>query len=138
MRNRFLLAAAAALALHASPALADTADLVDPLIGTGNGGNVFPGADTPFGMVQFSPDETSGNQTANVNSGGYNDSSTNKIRGFGLAHVSAPAAAASRVTSRSIHTSATSRPRRPPTSATPPTAPASRTRTRAPKPARTR
>ena len=88
MRNRFLLAAAAALALHASPALADTADLVDPLIGTGNGGNVFPGADTPFGMVQFSPDETGGNQTANVNSGGYNDSSTNKIRGFGLAHVS--------------------------------------------------
>jgi putative alpha-1,2-mannosidase len=88
MRNRYLLAAAAALVLHASPALADTADLVDPLIGTGNGGNVFPGADTPFGMVQFSPDETSGNQTANVNSGGYNDSSTNKIRGFGLAHVS--------------------------------------------------
>ena len=37
MRNRFLLAAAAALALHASPALADTADLVDPLIGSTSG-----------------------------------------------------------------------------------------------------
>ena len=38
-------------------------------------------------MVQFSPDETHGNQTANVNSGGY-AYSVNRIRGFGLTHVS--------------------------------------------------
>ena len=67
--------------------MSDPASLVDPLIGTANGGNVFPGADTPFGMVQFSPDETNGNQAANVNSSGYSDG-VNRIRGFGLAHVS--------------------------------------------------
>jgi hypothetical protein len=31
-------------------------DYVDPLIGTANGGNTFPGPEVPFGMVQFSPD----------------------------------------------------------------------------------
>ncbi len=90
MRFRSVLGAAAvllALGAHAGTAAADPADLVDPLIGTANGGNVFPGADTPFGMVQFSPDETNGNQTANVNSSGYADG-VNRIRGFGLAHVS--------------------------------------------------
>jgi putative alpha-1,2-mannosidase len=29
------------------------ASWVNPLIGTANGGNVFPGAVVPFGMVQF-------------------------------------------------------------------------------------
>jgi putative alpha-1,2-mannosidase len=58
------------LAPAAHAAVPDPAGLVDPLIGTANGGNVFPGADTPFGMVQFSPDETNGNQAANVNSSG--------------------------------------------------------------------
>src|SRR5947209_9274210 len=29
---------------------------VNPLIGTFGNGNVFPGADLPFGMVQWSPD----------------------------------------------------------------------------------
>jgi putative alpha-1,2-mannosidase len=29
------------------------AERVNPLIGTANGGNVFPGATAPFGMVQF-------------------------------------------------------------------------------------
>jgi putative alpha-1,2-mannosidase len=32
------------------------ASWVNPLIGTANGGNVFPGAVVPFGMVQFSPE----------------------------------------------------------------------------------
>ncbi|HEY6889596.1 MAG TPA: GH92 family glycosyl hydrolase [Solirubrobacter sp.] len=81
------LAAVALLAPAANAAVSDPASLVDPLIGTANGGNVFPGADTPFGMVQFSPDETNGNQAANVNSSGYSDG-VNRIRGFGLAHVS--------------------------------------------------
>ena len=31
-------------------------DNVDPFIGTGAHGHVFPGATTPFGMVQLSPD----------------------------------------------------------------------------------
>ena len=34
----------------------DPASLVDPFIGTTNGGDTFPGADVPFGMVQWSPD----------------------------------------------------------------------------------
>ena len=29
---------------------------VDPLIGTAGGGNTFPGATLPFGMIQWSPD----------------------------------------------------------------------------------
>src|ERR1700677_3802763 len=32
------------------------ASLVNPFIGTSNGGDVFPGADVPFGMIQWSPD----------------------------------------------------------------------------------
>ncbi|HET7161804.1 MAG TPA: hypothetical protein VFI32_03955, partial [Rhodanobacteraceae bacterium] len=42
-------------------ATADPAGLVDPFIGTGNGGKVagdvdtFPGADLPFGMLSWSP-----------------------------------------------------------------------------------
>jgi putative alpha-1,2-mannosidase len=30
--------------------------LVDPFIGTGPDGHIFPGATVPFGMVQLSPD----------------------------------------------------------------------------------
>ncbi|HEY5006144.1 MAG TPA: alpha-mannosidase, partial [Ktedonobacteraceae bacterium] len=63
------------------------ASLVDPLIGTGqqalafHGGDTFPGADVPFGMVQWSPDTTSNPD------GGYNYSD-NTIKGFSLTHVS--------------------------------------------------
>jgi putative alpha-1,2-mannosidase len=31
-------------------------DQVDPVIGTAGGGNTFPGASLPFGMMQWSPD----------------------------------------------------------------------------------
>ena len=31
-------------------------EYVDPFIGTGGHGHTFPGATTPFGMVQLSPD----------------------------------------------------------------------------------
>ena len=31
-------------------------DYVDPFIGTGGHGHTYPGASTPFGMVQLSPD----------------------------------------------------------------------------------
>jgi predicted alpha-1,2-mannosidase len=83
-----LTAAAGVLPAAASAApIADPASLVDPLIGTGNGGNVFPGADTPYGMVQFSPDTATGNRTTNANAGGYSDTAT-KLRGFSLTHVS--------------------------------------------------
>ncbi|WP_052684530.1 GH92 family glycosyl hydrolase [Lentzea aerocolonigenes] len=64
----------------------DPVSLVDPMIGTGNGGetvgqiNNFPGPAVPFGMLQWSPD-TPGAYA------GYSYDST-KIRGFSLTHAS--------------------------------------------------
>ncbi|MGW2510950.1 GH92 family glycosyl hydrolase [Streptomyces scopuliridis] len=59
---------------------------VDPLIGSANGGNTYPGANLPFGMIAWSPTSTAGDQTntaaANVYS--YN---TTRLRGFSLTHV---------------------------------------------------
>jgi predicted alpha-1,2-mannosidase len=72
------------------PPVSDPAALVHPLDGTGTGpvspGTVgeFPGADTPFGMIQWSPDTT----PDAVQSGGgyaYTDSA---INGFSLTHLS--------------------------------------------------
>lgn len=60
---------------------------VDPLIGTANGGNTFPGAVVPFGMVQFSPENTRGDHTATAAPGGYRHDVT-RIRGFALTHLS--------------------------------------------------
>ncbi len=62
--NRLLLVASAGLftALScSSPPEGDVTAFVDPFIGTAAHGHVFPGATTPFGMVQLSPDNgTSG------------------------------------------------------------------------------
>lgn len=58
------------------------ATLVNPFIGTGGSGNVFPGADTPFGMLQWSPD------TTNPPDGGGYSASSRTITGFSLTHVS--------------------------------------------------
>jgi predicted alpha-1,2-mannosidase len=52
---------------------------VNPLIGTENEGNTFPGAAVPFGMVQLSPD--TGHNT------GY-DYDQHSIRGFSAVHLS--------------------------------------------------
>jgi predicted alpha-1,2-mannosidase len=54
---------------------------VQPLNGTDNGGDEFPGAVAPFGMMQWSPDTTP------EESGGYVYSAT-QIVGFGLDHLS--------------------------------------------------
>ncbi|MGW1722125.1 GH92 family glycosyl hydrolase [Streptomyces sp. NPDC002306] len=90
---------AAALAVGGStPALAATAapppvlvkdptPYVDPLIGTKNGGNVFPGAVAPFGMFSFSPENTRGDATRTAAPGGYQYDAT-RIRGFSLTHMS--------------------------------------------------
>ncbi|MGW3308685.1 lectin [Streptomyces sp. NPDC001073] len=71
--------AAGKAALVASPAT-----VVNPFIGTSNEANDFPGADVPFGMVQWSPDTTS-----RPSGGGYeyNDSA---ITGFSLTHIAGP------------------------------------------------
>ncbi|WP_405918199.1 lectin [Streptomyces sp. NBC_00728] len=66
-------------ALVSSPAT-----VVNPFIGTSNQADDFPGADVPFGMVQWSPDTPS-----RPDGGGYeyNDSS---ITGFSLTHIAGP------------------------------------------------
>jgi predicted alpha-1,2-mannosidase len=62
---------------------------VNPFIGTTNGGNVFPGATRPFGMVAFSPEMTPlpGKRLAIAAPGGY-EWRGNGVRGFSLTHVS--------------------------------------------------
>lgn len=96
-RPSSVLLAIALTASGATPALAATAappDLVrdptayvDPLIGTKNGGNVFPGAVAPFGMLSWSPENTRGSATSTAAPGGYQYDAT-RIRGFSLTHMS--------------------------------------------------
>jgi predicted alpha-1,2-mannosidase len=67
-----------------SPSDSDLTVYVDPFIGTAAHGHVFPGATTPFGMVQISPDNgTSGWDWCS----GYNYSDT-VIAGFSHTHLS--------------------------------------------------
>jgi predicted alpha-1,2-mannosidase len=54
-------------------------DAVDPFIGTAGGGNTFPGATLPFGMVQWSPD---------TGQDGWYFYGDKKMTGFGLTHIS--------------------------------------------------
>lgn len=78
------VAAAALLAARAaapSPAALDPVRMVDPFIGTGGNGHTFPGADVPFGMVQFSPVTVGGGP------GGYSYSAS-RISGFALTRLS--------------------------------------------------
>jgi predicted alpha-1,2-mannosidase len=72
--------------VHASAAT-NPAGFVNTLIGTANDGETFPGADTPFGMTQWSPENTRGNQTRTAEPGGYGYDAT-RIRGFALTHLS--------------------------------------------------
>ncbi|ONI87563.1 alpha-1,2-mannosidase [Actinosynnema sp. ALI-1.44] len=92
---------AAALTFAAVPAAAapsrlavnDPAQYVNPFVGTkpggpdfghgGGAGNTFPGADAPFGMMQWSPD------TVLHQHGGYHYDD-NRIKGFSLTHISGP------------------------------------------------
>lgn len=78
--------------LAAKPARApdlvdDPAAYVNPLIGSTNLGNTYPGAVTPFGMLAWSPQTTRGDQTRTPAPGGYQYTAT-KIRGFSLTHLS--------------------------------------------------
>ncbi|MFJ7967551.1 GH92 family glycosyl hydrolase [Streptomyces sp. NPDC096324] len=97
-RPSSLLLAVALTVAGAGPALAappsgppelvkDPTAYVDPLIGTRNGGNVFPGAVTPFGMLSWSPENTRGDATRTAAPGGYQYDAT-RVRGFSLTHMS--------------------------------------------------
>src|SRR3954462_7868067 len=66
-----LIASVASPPAPAAAAVADPAGLVNTLIGSSNHGETFPGATTPFGMVQFSPENTRGDQTRAAAPGGY-------------------------------------------------------------------
>ncbi|MEV6928140.1 lectin [Dactylosporangium sp. NPDC051485] len=68
----------------AAAPVADPAAIVNPRLGTSHDGNTFPGADAPFGMVQWSPDTPS-----LADGGGYTYSDTT-ITGFSLTHLSGP------------------------------------------------
>lgn len=79
----------------------DPASYVNPFVGTkeadgGNGaGDTFPGADVPFGMVQWSPDMPlqpkppagAGRYSGDYRDGGY-AWEENRLRGFSLTHFS--------------------------------------------------
>ncbi|SED91629.1 alpha-1,2-mannosidase, putative [Streptomyces sp. 2231.1] len=82
-------AATPALAVTAAPPglVKDPTPYVDPLIGTRNGGNVFPGAVVPFGMLSWSPENTRGDATRTAAPGGYQYDAT-RVRGFSLTHMS--------------------------------------------------
>jgi len=60
---------------------------VNPLIGSRNGGNTFPGASLPFGMLQWSPENTKGKHDRTAAPGGYQYDAT-RIRSFSLTHLS--------------------------------------------------
>ncbi|MFF7984981.1 GH92 family glycosyl hydrolase [Streptomyces sp. NPDC007901] len=98
-RPMSLLLAAVLAAGGATPALAatttnappelvkDPTAYVDPLIGSRSGGNTFPGAVMPFGMLSWSPENTRGDATRTAAPGGYQYDAT-RIRGFSLTHMS--------------------------------------------------
>src|SRR4051794_4987247 len=82
--RRLAIACVAAWLALPAVASADPAGFVDPTIGTAPPGFVFPGATTPFGMVQNSPDTTGEFAYSGYL---YTDA---VIRGFSLVHLSGP------------------------------------------------
>jgi predicted alpha-1,2-mannosidase len=66
------------------PLVTDPASLVNPIIGTSGAVDDFPGADVPFGMVQWSPD------TPSRPAGGGYEYRDRTVTGFSLTHISGP------------------------------------------------
>src|SRR5687768_2749367 len=85
MTGTVLLSASGAAPRAQAPG--DLAALVNPLIGTAGGGNTFPGAVLPFGMLSWSPENTRGDMTRAAAPGGYHHDFP-RIRGFSLTHLS--------------------------------------------------
>ena len=89
-RRHLLMTAAATGIAAALPRIAlaqgatDPTSLVDPMIGTGGHGHVYPGATVPFGMIQLSPDTD--NCRWDACSGYYHDDAT--LLGFSHTHLS--------------------------------------------------
>ncbi|MFI7614674.1 GH92 family glycosyl hydrolase [Nonomuraea terrae] len=79
-------ASAAAVGDLSPHKVSDPVSHVDPLIGTAGGGNTYPGAVRPFGMISWSPTTTAGDQTNAAGANGY-AYNTPRTRGFALTHV---------------------------------------------------
>ncbi len=83
-----------AATLQTEPPLAtDPARYVDTRIGTANGGNTFPGAVLPFGMLAWSPeqirpDAQRGPMAMRAAAAGGYQYDTTRMRGFSLTHLS--------------------------------------------------
>lgn len=90
-----------AVSQSSEPIKTDPAALVNPLIGTANGGNDYPGATLPLGMLAWSPEEPRNRPRRQVQGvpgsmrddqgrpaapGGY-EYSSNRISGFSLTHL---------------------------------------------------
>src|SRR5882724_8838009 len=86
---RIWIAFAMAALVNGAAQADDLAAEVNPFIGTTNGGNTFPGATLPFGMVAFSPEEVPlpGRNYPIAAPGGY-EWRANGIKGFSLTHLS--------------------------------------------------
>jgi predicted alpha-1,2-mannosidase len=65
--------------------VSDPATLVDTRTWTTGGGNTFPGADVPYGMIQWSPDTM-----PHRNAGGGYNYGDEQLTGYSLTHVSGP------------------------------------------------
>jgi predicted alpha-1,2-mannosidase len=68
------------------PVVTDPVRYVDPFVGSSHGGNTWPGATRPFGMLAWSPTSTTGDQTSTGAANGYEYGVT-RVRGFSLTHV---------------------------------------------------
>ena len=83
LSSLLVIASSAAIGATASRPI----DQVNPLIGSRNGGNTYPGAVMPFGMLQWSPENTRGKHTRTASPSGY-QYDARRIRGFSLTHLS--------------------------------------------------
>ncbi|HVC46660.1 MAG TPA: GH92 family glycosyl hydrolase [Terracidiphilus sp.] len=85
MRIRLLLCftllalLAASITFCAAQSVPSAYNSVQPIIGTDGGGNTFPGASLPFGMMQWSPD---------TNTDAWYYHKQDKVYGFSLTHLS--------------------------------------------------
>lgn len=82
--RKLLVTLLAFAAASCGPRSTEPVDYVDPFVGTGFHGHTYPGATTPFGMVQLSPDTRAGNWDA---CSGYHYSDST-IDGFSHTHLS--------------------------------------------------
>jgi len=88
IRAGALVAAIAVAHLTAAQTAKSPYDSVNTLIGTAGGGNTFPGATLPFGMMQWSPDTNTDAWYDYSQSARPGVAAANSILGFGLTHIS--------------------------------------------------